>query len=287
MPEGPETHYIADRVAQALVGKPLVRVGFAPRELESYEQSLPGQRVRSVNARGKALLTRFDNGMTLYTHSQLLGYWEFGEARQRPPGSPRVSLETATDWAALYLAPKVELWPSDGIESHPFLSKLGPDVLDPDVIAADYVARLKQTPFLKRSLATLLLQQEFAAGMGNYLRSEVLYAARLSPYRIAATLSAQEAQRLAEALLSLPRRSYRSKFKGALPASSKDYLAQTAKSFRFKVFEREGDACPSCGGDVVMERFASRRLYYCPRWPAMTLWAQAVKLCPCANLATG
>ncbi len=264
MPEGPETHYIADRIAQALIGKPLVRVGFAPKELEPYQESLRGQSVLSVNARGKALLTRFDNGMTLYTHSQLLGYWEFGDARQLPSGSPRVSLETAIGWAALYIAPKVELWPSDDIESHPFLAKLGPDVLDPGVTAADYVARLKQAPFLKRNLATLLLQQEFAAGMGNYLRSEVLYAARLSPYRIAAALNTQEAQRLAEALLALPRRSYRSKFKGALPASSKNYLAQTAKTFRFNVFEREGYACPSCGGDVVMERLASRRLYYCP-----------------------
>jgi endonuclease-8 len=264
MPEGPETHHIADRVAQALVGKPLVRVGFALEELKPHERSLRGQCVLSANARGKALLTRFDNGITLYTHSQLLGYWAFGDARQRPPGSPRVSLETATDWAALYIAPKVELWPSDDIETHPFLAKLGPDVLDPGVTAADYVARLKQIPFFKRSLATLLLQQEFAAGMGNYLRSEVLYAARLSPYRIAATLSAQQAQQLAEALLALPRRSYRSKFKGALPASGKDYLARTAKTFRFDVFKREGSPCPSCGGDIVMERLAGRRLYHCP-----------------------
>ncbi len=267
MPEGPETHYLADRIGQTLIGTPLVRVAFSDDALAAHEQSLLGRRVLDVTARGKALLTRFDNGLTLYTHSQLLGYWEFGHTPRRvpSPGTPRVSLANASGWAALYSAPKVELWPSERIGQHPFLAKLGPDVLDPAVTAEDFAARLKQAPFLKRNLAALLLQQEFAAGMGNYLRSEVLYAARLSPYRIAALLESRENTALAQALLAIPRRSYRAKFKDALPESSKEYLAHTAKTFRFKVFEREGLPCPSCGGGVVMERLAGRRLYFCPR----------------------
>jgi endonuclease-8 len=100
--------------------------------------------------------------------------------------------------------------------------------------------------------------------MGNYLRSEVLYEARLAPSRTAVSLNAKEASALGRALLAVPRRSYRSKFKGSLPASSKDYLAQTARTFRFKVFEREGSPCPSCKRQIVMERLASRRFYWCP-----------------------
>lgn len=266
MPEGPETHYIADRLNQLLAGEPLTEVRFSLPELKKFEKPLKGRSVIEVQARGKALLTGFDNGLTLYTHSQLLGYWDF--QHKTPPdtteGSPRVYLATRSASAALHIAPKVEMWKTQKIDAHPFLAKLGPDILDPDVTADDFTARVRNAPFSRRKLAVLLLQQEFAAGMGNYLRSEVLYEAKLAPLRTGLSLDAKEAQALADALLAVARRSYRSKFKGALPASSKDYLAQTAKTFRFKVFEREGYPCPVCGGKIVMERLASRRLYWCP-----------------------
>ena len=266
MPEGPETRYIADRVRQLLAGMPLTEARFSPPALKSFEKSLKGRAVVAVEARGKALLTSFDNGMTLYTHSQLLGYWDF--QRKTPPdppqGSPRVYLATASGSAALHIAPKVEMWKTSEIQTHPFLAKLGPDILDPAVTAKDFIARLGKAPFAARKLAALLLQQEFAAGMGNYLRSEVLYEARLSPLRTGASLDAGESKALAAALLAVARRSYRSKFKGTLPGSSKDYLAHTAKTFRYQVFEREAYPCASCGGGIVMERLASRRLYWCP-----------------------
>ena len=267
MPEGPETHYIADRARQLLAGQALVEVRFAPPGLKAYEKRLKGHRVIDVQARGKALLTRFDNGLTLYTHSQLLDYWEFQQKTppDPPTGSPRVWLATRSGAASLHIAPKVEIWKTGAIETHPFLSKLGPDVLGAEVTAEDFVERVVTPPFARRKLAALLLQQEFAAGMGNYLRSEVLYEARLAPLRTGASLEPKEARALAKALLAVSRRSYRSKFKGALPDSSKDYLAQTAKIFRFKVFEREGEPCPSCGGEIVMQRIASRRLYWCPQ----------------------
>ncbi len=266
MPEGPETHYIADRLRQLLVDEPLTEIRFSLPELKKFEKSLKGHSITEVEARGKALLTGFDNGLTLYTHSQLLGYWDFQDKTppDTPQGSPRAYLATGSASAALHIAPKVEMWKTTKIDAHPFLAKLGPDILDPEVTADDFAARVRNPPFSRRKLAVLLLQQEFAAGMGNYLRSEVLYEARLSPLRTGISLNAKEAQALADALLAVARRSYRSKFKGALPTSSKDYLAQTAKTFRFKVFEREGDACPTCGGKIVMERLASRRLYWCP-----------------------
>lgn len=267
MPEGPETHYIADCVRQLLVGRPLTEVRFSLPELKVYEKSLQGHAVVNVQARGKALLTGFDNGMTLYTHSQLLGYWDFQEktSPDPPSGSPRAYLATRSGSAALHVAPKVEMWKTSEIGTHPFLAKLGPDVLDPNVTANDFITQIGNAPFSRRKLAMLLLQQEFAAGMGNYLRSEVLNEARLAPLRTGISLDAKEVHALASALLSVSRRSYRSKFKAALPDYSKDYLAQTAKTFRFKVFEREGYPCPSCGGKIVMERLASRRLYWCPR----------------------
>ena len=267
MPEGPEIRRAADQLALAVVGQPLVNAWFAFPALKPFESSLPGVTIHSIVPHGKALLTRFDNGWTLYSHNQLYGVWQVVGAGERPDTtrSLRVALETSEHAILLYSASDVAMWRDEDLVRHPFLSNLGPDVLDTSHTAAAVAKRLQQPAFAGRALSVLLLDQGFLAGMGNYLRSEVLYEARLSPTRIGAALTAAEKQALGNALLAIPRRSYRSKFKGALPDSSKDYLAHTAKTFRFKVFEREGYPCPGCAGQIVMERLASRRLYWCPR----------------------
>lgn len=270
MPEGPETHALADRLRQVLVRRKILDVGFLAPALRKESAALTGQRVRGVDARGKALLTRFGNGLVLYTHSHLFGFWRI-EARgceHDTATAPRVLLRTRTHSVRLFAAPSVRVVDERQVETIPYLAGLGPDVLAPGTTAATLATRTGQPPFARRPLAALLLDQGFAAGMGNYLRSEVLFAARLSPHRIAGTLDRNEAARLGRALLAVPRRSYRAQLERAEVTpdlvSGKAYLADTPSSFRFRMFERDGEACPRCGGPVRQERLAQRRLYWCP-----------------------
>ena len=79
-----------------------------------------------------------------------------------------------------------------------------------------------------------------------------------------ADLSGDELRRLADALLAVPRHSYRTR--GIEPARGMraDYLADADTGFRFRVFDREGRPCPRCGTAIVREALAGRRLYACP-----------------------
>lgn len=265
MPEGPEIHYAADRLATVLAGEVLVDVRFRDPALQAKRRVLKGKRVLAVTARGKAMLTAVEGGWTLYSHNHLLGFWKLVDdaAELTSDAEPRVLLETARGVAALYAAPSVSLWKTADLDRQPYLAKLGPDVLDPQVEVADLVAQLGERRFARRTLAVLLLDQAFAAGMGNYLRSEVLFQARLSPHRLPPDLTKAEATRLAKALLDVPRRSYRAKHRAQVPAD-KDYLEHTKAIFKLKVFEREGLACPRCGDTIVNDRLATRRLYWSP-----------------------
>ncbi|MEN1971523.1 endonuclease VIII [Luteimonas sp. MJ204] len=267
MPEGPEIRRAADRLAAAVVGEPLVRVEFAFAELKRFERELIGHRIESITARGKAMLTRFDQGWTMYSHNQLYGVWKVAAAGERPATkrSLRVALETARCTILLYSASDVSMWRSDEVESHPFLQGLGPDVLDPALDAAVVAARLQSPAFRGRALGGLLLDQGFLAGMGNYLRSEVLFATGLRPGRRPKELDASAIARLAAALLDIPRLSYATR--GIAPAERMrdDYLTDTAEGFRFLVFGREGEPCPACGSAIEREMVGSRRLYLCPR----------------------
>src|SRR5690606_34342740 len=135
----------------------------------------------------------------------------------------------------------VAMWRSDELHRHPFLARLGPDVLDSALDETAVEARLRDPRFRGRALGGLLLDQGFLAGMGNYLRSEVLFAAGLLPQRRPRDLDDAQRRALARELLAIPRHSYATR--GIEPARGMrgDYLADTAEGFRFRVFDREGE----------------------------------------------
>lgn len=270
MPEGPEIHRIADRLAAAVVRKPLLRVEFAFPALKPFERKLRRHRIESITARGKALLTAFENGWTMYSHNQLYGVWKVAPAGERPATtrSLRVALETVDTAILLYSASDVELWRSDEVESHPFLARLGPDVLDPRLDAAAVAARLRSPAFRHRALGGLLLDQGFLAGLGNYLRAEILFAARLRPEHRPGDLAPAQLRALAKECLAIPSRSYATRGVEAKPNMHGGYQARAGRTFHFRVFKREGQPCERCGTPIVKVTSDSRPLFLCPHCQA-------------------
>lgn len=266
MPEGPEIRRAADRLAAAVAGQTVLRAQFAFAQLQRFERELVGSRFLSITPRGKALLTAFDNGWTLYTHNQLYGVWKVARPGQRPDTtrSLRVALETASAAILLYSASDIELWRSDEIEAHPFLQALGPDVLDPTLDVEAVATRLQSPAFRGRALGSLLLDQGFLAGMGNYLRAEVLFDAGLHPASRPRELDAAQTTLLAQALLAIPRHSYATRGIEPTKGMRADYLAHEGERFRFHAFKREGQPCERCGTPIVRIASQSRPLFLCP-----------------------
>ena len=265
MPEGPEIRRAADRLAKAVVGQPVESAWFAFPTLKQHEAALVGARVHAIDPHGKALLTRFDNGWTLYSHNQLYGVWSVAKAGERPDSTRtlRVAIETARSAILLYSASDIEMWRDDELGRHPFLAKLGPDVLDPTLDEAAVEQRLRGDRFSGRALSVLLLDQAFLAGMGNYLRSEVLFMAGIAPNRRPRDLDDHETEALARALLAVPRASYATRGIRRAKGMAEDYLTDTPRGFRFEVFDREGEPCRQCGDVVVRHELGGRRLYWC------------------------
>lgn len=266
MPEGPEIRRAADRLAAAVVGQPLTAVHFAFPALKHHQQALVGRRIESIRPHGKALLTRFDNGLTLYSHNQLYGVWQVAGPGERPETtrSLRVALETDAAAILLYSASDVAIWRDEDLWRHPLLARLGPDVLEPSTDRTRVLAQMDDPRHRGRRLGTLLLDQGFLAGMGNYLRSEVLFEAELPPFLRPRELDDAQRERLAAALLDVPRRSYATR--GIDPAQGMrgDYLTDTPEGFRMKVFGRAGEPCERCGQVIERREVAGRRLYRCP-----------------------
>jgi len=260
VPEGPEIRRAADRVADVLLGQRIERVSFAFPELKRFEKHITGAVTMAVDTRGKAMLTRFDNDLTLYSHNQLYGRWFTVERDHLPDTrrSLRVALHTDSHSALLYSASEIAILTAEQLESHPFLSRLGPDVLNETLRADTITHRLGQDRFRRRSLAALYLDQAFLAGLGNYLRSEILFRAGLHPALRPNDLGPEEKHRLARETIAMCRRSYRTGGRTLTSGTGR------RKADRFWVFARASRPCYDCGARIRRENFSGRRLYFCP-----------------------
>jgi endonuclease-8 len=267
MPEGPEIRRAADRIARVLVDQTVEEVIFAHERLQRFGAVLSGHRVLDLETRGKALLTHFDNDYTIYSHNQLYGVWKTARRGRLPKTnrSLRLALHTATHSALLYSASDISVWRHDELGMHPFLARIGPDLLSADLEWRDVAARLEEPRFARRSLAALYLDQQFLAGSGNYLRSEILFCAGIHPSRRPCDLSRGERGRLARETLAVTRRSYATAGITLTPRLAAG-LARKVKGFerrRFFVFARDGKPCYRCDGRIRRETVAGRRIYWC------------------------
>lgn len=259
MPEGPEIRRAADALEAAVKGKPLTDVWFGLPSLNGCAAGLVGQCIDRIETRGKALLTHFSGGLTLYSHNQLYGVWRVvdpGETLQTNRVL-RVRLQTEQKAILLYSASDIALLTPEQLAQHPFLQRVGPDVLDMALTVAQVKERLLSPRFRRRQFSGLLLDQAFLAGLGNYLRVEILWQSALSPQHNASQLSEAQLNVLAQTLLEIPRLSYQTR--GVV-----DENKHHGALFRFKVFHRAGEPCERCGGIIEKTTLSSRPFYWCP-----------------------
>ncbi len=268
MPEGPEIRRAADAVAKVVVGHEIVAAAFQFPALRKFEKKLEGCTVTAVDTRGKAMLTRFDNGLALYSHNQLYGRW-YTTRRPRLPKTTRqqrVALHTRTHSALLYSASDIEMLDREAEARHPFLCRVGPDILDPGLTATDVISRLRLKQFRNRALGSLYLDQAFLAGNGNYLRSEILWAARVNPILKPSSLDDAALRKLAKLTLSIARRSYRTRGVTEPPAAVRKRRANGLpySKYRFEVYDREGLPCYDCDTAIERNLSGSRVVFVCP-----------------------
>lgn len=259
MPEGPEIRRAADNLEAAIKGKLLTDVWFAFPQLKPYQSQLIGQHVTHVETRGKALLTHFSDGLTLYSHNQLYGVWRVVDTGEEPQTTRvlRVKLQTADKTILLYSASDIEMLTPEQLTTHPFLQRVDPDVLDPNLTPEVVKERLLSPRFRNRQFAGLLLDQAFLAGLGNYLRVEILWQVGLTGSHKAKDLNVAQLDALAHALLDIPRLSYATR-------GQVDENKHHGALFRFKVFHRDGEKCERCGGIIEKTTLSSRPFYWCP-----------------------
>ncbi len=219
----------------------------------------PGTTIDGVEARGKYLLVRFGDGLTLETHMKMTGSWHIyrrGERWRRSPRSARAVIETDNGWIAVcFSAPHVKLRRTAGGPAH-----LGPDLCAPEPDLAEAVRRFSQRGG-DEPVVEALLDQRICCGVGNVYKSEVLFACGLHPLTPLRSVPEELRGRLVATAHRLLRQNLGAGPRVTVSGTGRGGAAGLA------VYGRRGLPCPSCDTpiDYGVHGQHARSSYWCPR----------------------
>jgi endonuclease-8 len=269
MPEGPEIRRAADKLHRAIGHQTATEVFFAFDHLKKFQDQLAGCKVTSIRPYGKAIVTYFDNGLGVYSHNQLYGKWVTCKPDAVPDTNRqlRFAVHTENRWALLYSASDIEILDHGEVPHHPYIAKLGLEVLDEAISAEQIYDRTLTQKFRRRQFASLMLDQGFLSGIGNYLRSEILFVAGIHPSLRPMDCQPHQIAAFAEAALAIPRQSYQ--HNGI--TNDLETVAQLKEAgyrrrdYRHWVFSRSHKPCYRCGTTIDKITIGGRRCYVCPQ----------------------
>jgi len=273
VPELPDLTILAEAFRAALVGRTIVataaRDPLVLRATPVEFAALVGEQLRDIQRRGKFLILTTDR-TCVWAAPMLTGRFALvPPSARRPRGSvvirfgPRTSEAAVdpapwthdagwlpgpeTDVELRYLDPtrmgKLYLVPVGAQHTVPGAgpAELGPDADDPALTVGELQARIRGHP---GELKSLLRNQSFVAGIGNAYSDEILWAARLSPFRRRSTLAAEEVDALYAAMRATLAESIailRARVPPTFEKQVRDHL---------KVHLRGGLPCVRCGTSI-------------------------------------
>jgi endonuclease VIII len=176
MPEGDNVWQTARRLS-ALTGEVLTSSDFRVPSLATTD--LAGRQVIKTVSRGKHLLTRLENDVTIHSHLKMEGRWDVqpaGSRWRRPAHEARAVLVTDSH-EAIGFSVLLDVVPTT--EEHTLVGHLGPDLLGPDWDAEEAVRRIAAGPDVP--IGQALLDQRNLAGLGNVYRAEICFLGGLDP----------------------------------------------------------------------------------------------------------
>ncbi|HZQ27495.1 MAG TPA: DNA-formamidopyrimidine glycosylase family protein [Acidimicrobiales bacterium] len=268
MPELPEVESLARFLAEQSGGRTIEKVELAAiAALKTFDpplDALVGRTVVGADRRGKFLGLDTD-GMWLALHLARGGWVRWSDSlspgpvkRGKGPLALRVRFEGGAgfDVTEAGTEKRLAVYVVRSLDEVPGIARLGPDVLDPSFDAAALGKVLAEHG--SQQVKGVLTEQVAIAGVGNAYSDEALFVAKLSPFRQAGKLSADEVERLWAALrLVLTEAVERSL---GLPAAG----LKSEKKSGMRVHGRTGQPCPVCGDTVREVSFATKSLQYCP-----------------------
>ena len=285
MPELPEVETVRCGLAELLPGRVVVRamVFDSPKSFPNapsdVEQFLYGAHVTAVRRRAKVLMIDLDTRYSLVVHLKMTGQLIFRGAQsfagghpndsligELPDRSTRVQIEFS-DGSRLFFNDQrkfgwVKLLPTDEVKNLPFMQKVGPEPLDPNTRAEDFIQRIRRRQ--NSMIKPAFLDQAVIAGVGNIYADEALWAAHIHPQTRVRNVSDQQLNTLFNELRQILQLSIDQG--GSTDRNYVDAEGRKGNYLTFAhVFRREGQACHRHPDqEIIKLKVGGRGTHVCP-----------------------
>lgn len=270
MPEGDSIFRLADKIRRTFAGKTITKAESFVVEVEPA--LIEGATVVEVVTHGKNLFLHLSTGRSLVVHLMMYGRVIIAprSERARKTRETRAILANEEFMMRFERVTTLRLVRTDTLSRDPSLSQLGPDPLREDWSLPDALSRLGAAVGL--SLGEAIMHQRILAGVGNVLKSEILFLCGADPFGKVEAFDeeslTQVLETTAEVLRFTVKKSSRDdRFLARRRVTRVTGLGMGAPTSSLWVYERSGRQCYVCAATIKMERqgVAKRSTYYCPK----------------------
>ena len=251
-----------------------------PNSFEEFRKAIIGGKILDIRRRGKNVLFDLSKNKILLIHQKLTGHFLFGywilddgyrRSKIKGPLEERINtyihlLFTLDNGQMLALSDlrkfaKVELWDKSDLENSKEFKNLGPEPLAKSFTFEKFKETLAKSR--KGKIKQVLMDQTIIAGIGNIYADEILWAAKIHPFKEVSKLKELELKEVYRAM------------KEILPKaielggeSISDFRRISGEKGGFdplrKVYRREGEKCSRCGTIIKRVKLAGRSAHFCP-----------------------
>lgn len=269
MPELPEVETVRRGLEKLILGKKISNIDIRyPKmiktDLQEFQKEMPGQVIQTMGRRGKYLLFYLSDKV-LISHLRMEGKYFYYPDQVPERKHAHVLIHFEDGGTLVYedvrkfgtmelLAPKL-------LEAYFVTKKLGPEPTEQDFDLARLKLALKKS---KKPIKSHLLDQTLVAGLGNIYVDEVLWRAKIHPFRSSNSLSSQEARKVHDETIKVLGQAVEkggSTIRTYTNAFGED---GTMQEFH-QVYDKAGQACSRCGAIIEKIQLGGRGTHFCPK----------------------
>ena len=287
MPELPEVQTIVSDLQKILPGLKIGDVWtdwkkiFKNASFEKFKKEVVGEKILSVERRGKNILIHLSQNKTILVHQKMTGHFLYGNwnfendkwisknddpIRNDPQNRFIHLVFDLSNGKQLALSDlrkfaKVLLWPTDKLSELEDVNNLGPDPTDKDFDFKKFQERLAVK---KGRIKTVLMDQTVFAGIGNIYSDEILWLAGIHPMKLVSSLTPEELKSIFNSTKKILKRALE-----ARGTSDSDYRDTSGRKGHYQdilyVYGLEKEKCQKNDGGIISRlKIGGRSAHFCP-----------------------
>lgn len=287
MPELPEVQTVVNDLNKRIIGRRIINVWsdwqktVKKPDFKKFVYLIKEKKILKIERRAKNLLFYLSDDLMMLSHLKMTGHWLIGKWEIKNMGViPLEPKEVITDPYNKYIHlifyldngkmlalsdlrkfAKILLGTTEEIKNLEEIKKLGPEPLDRSFKIEEFIKLIKSE---RGKIKQVLMNQEVISGIGNIYADEILWLAKIHPFKPANKLSEKELREVYKDIKIILNKSL--KLRGT---SSSDYRDTAGKKGEYHkhllAYQREGEKCNRCGTLIKRVKLGGRSAHYCPK----------------------